>query len=315
VSYQVRVAPVAGDLPTLLPPVGAQGFDLPYSRRLAVELEVADGETLASVYARALEYFEPTPDPSVPAHLSVALDRVHFAWFYEPGDEHGLASTKLWEWIEDLITVDASGRAWWNRGADEIPYADVVRAGELGLLRGDPLRPYLILVQPQGSVDFSTAWEITKRAWEILGHLLLAREVGKLVIGEVRRRRMAETLKRGSVVVERYRFEWETQRGGPAQILKTIDRRPWALEDLRMVLGLASTEEAADLLVLYGFQPNNEGLYEISEAWERVLHVAATDAAYATTDPTLDPERHSERLLHLLKTGALPQVWEEDEPQ
>jgi hypothetical protein len=55
---------------------------------------------------------------------------------------------KPWEWVQDLITVDPSGVARWNRSAGEIPYADLVRAAELGLLRGDPFRPYLLLLHP-----------------------------------------------------------------------------------------------------------------------------------------------------------------------
>jgi hypothetical protein len=192
-SYVVRVAAVASNLPMLLPPVGEQGFHVRYGDRLAVELDVEQDESLESVYARAIDYFEPRPDPAAPEHHGKEIDSVAFAWFYEPVDDAGLeGSGKPWEWVQDLITVDQFGSARWNRSAAEIPYADLVRAGEQGLLRGDPLRPYLMLLQPQGDVDFSTAWEITTRAWEILGHLALARELGRLVVDQVKRRRMAQ---------------------------------------------------------------------------------------------------------------------------
>ena len=306
----MRVAAVASDLPLLLPPVGDQGFDVRYSDRLAVELDVAQDEPLESVYARAIDHFKPRPDPSAPGHRGTKIDSVAFAWFYEPADEAGLEDTgKPWEWVEDLITVDQSGSARWNRTAAEIPYADLVRAGELGLLRGDPLRPYLMLLLPQGDVDITTAWEITKRAWEILGHLALAREVGRLALDEVKRRRMAKAVEDGVKTIDRHAGEWAVRRAGPSQILKTLERRPWTLDDLRMVLRLDNNEEAAELLALYGFVADERGVYEVSADWELVLHAVASDAAYTTVVPTLSHEGHAKRLRYLLETGELPDPW------
>lgn len=311
-SYRVQVAPVASNLPTLLPPVGEQGFDMPYQEREIVELDVGPSESLGSVYARAMDHLRPLPDPSAPPELSVPISRVAFAWFYEPDDNAGIdPARKSWDWVEDLITVDQTGLAQWNRSAEEIPYADIVRAAELGLLHGDPLRPYLLLVHPQGDIDFHTAWEITKRTWDIFGHLFLAGEVARVAIGQLERRRAAKAIERGSQTVYRHRKEWAERRAGPVQILKTLERRPWTLDELRMILGLDSNQEAANVLALYGLTPTDKGVYELSADWELVLHAAATDAAYWAMYPTLGPDGHAKRLLHLVETGELPDPWDD----
>jgi hypothetical protein len=113
----------------------------------------------------------------------------------------------------------------------------------------------------------------------------------------------------GVKTIDRHAGEWAARRAGPSQILKTLERRPWTLDDLRMILRLDSNAEAAELLALYGFVADERGMYEVSADWESVLHAVASDAAYTTVVPTLSHEAHAKRLQHLLETGELPDPW------
>ena len=122
------------------------------------------------------------------------------------------------------------GRARWSRSADEITYSDLLRAGQRGVLRGDPRRPYLTLLLPQGGDAFVAAWSGLFLVWTVLGHLLQARELGQILRG-LRRRETQNTLDAGLRVVERHHDYWATSRAGPSQLLETLDRRPWHADD------------------------------------------------------------------------------------
>jgi hypothetical protein len=72
----------------------------------------------------------------------------------------------VYEVAEDIIVVEADGTARWNLTTEQITVDHLLRSADRGLLRGDPLRPYLVLLLPQGGEAFQTAWEAALAAWQ-----------------------------------------------------------------------------------------------------------------------------------------------------
>lgn len=179
-AYLVTVAVMAGWLPEWEPPLADQSFDRPYSERLKVELEVDESETLRSVYERAVAALNPRPRPIAGGQLPDPIDTVYWVWFYEPSDENDL-NNKYYEQARTLVTVDDAGHAQWHRDQDEIPFGDLVRAATYGLVRGDPLKPYLVLQLPQGGGGYQVAWEVLLRTWEVLEGIRVTGEAARLV--------------------------------------------------------------------------------------------------------------------------------------
>jgi hypothetical protein len=304
VGYEISVAVVASWLPRFELPVGDNDLDKPYAERLKVDLTVKHDETLRHIYQRAVDELQPRAIKDSDGYVEDPLDAVSWTWFYESADADGIGDGKRYEVAEDLITVDEGGLARWRRSAAEIPYQDLTRAGDRGVLRGDPLRPYLVLLLPQGPHLVEIAWREVVLLWQLIGHLLTARELLKLT--RARRERLGRAVE-AAAVVERHGLSWSQRGGGPAELLATLERRPWAPDDLRMLLGLASTHEAVELLEVYGFVPNQSGEYEMSDDEEsRLLREIADEASRGRLDPE-DPEFNTgERVRAALETGELP---------
>jgi hypothetical protein len=138
-TYDITIAAFADWLPKFDPPFGENGFAMPYRDRLKLQLPVEPADTLASVYQRALELWRPHVSADSPASSESLMNVIHWVWFYLPEDEPHFADR--YESARDLILLDGAGLAEWNLGIEEIPYGDLVRAADAGLLRGDQLRP------------------------------------------------------------------------------------------------------------------------------------------------------------------------------
>lgn len=300
-AYDITIAVLADWLPKFEPPFGHNGFDIRYADRLKLELSVEPDETLAKIYRRALEHWQPTVSVESEWHPADLMDVLHWAWFYLPEDEPRLQHR--YELAEELVLIDGERHARWNLHADEIPYEWVIRSGEEGLLRGDAHRPYLPMLLPQGGGGFQSAWETLLASWSVLEGLLVAKGVYEL--GDQARERLLYHLRRRQVV-ETNSAAWEEIGGSASNVSRTLDRKPWAPDDLRIVMDVETVEDAEDLLALFGHEPDATGLYAIGEADEaRILRLAADDVfntfASGASDEQLRP-----RLEHLLKTRELP---------
>ena len=74
-----------------------------------------------------------------------------------------------------------------------------------------------------------------------------------------------------------------------------------------MLLGLDSDEEARALLSLWGFLPDAEARYRLSDADEsRILHAIGQEAGWGWLDPQEDPGRARRRVGGTLETGKMP---------
>jgi hypothetical protein len=304
-AYGVTIAVLADWLPKFDPPFGDNGFAKPYKDRLKLQLDVNATETLASVYRRALEHWRPQISADSQAHPAEPMEVIYWAWFYVPADEDRFQ--QRYESAGDLILVDADRRARWNLQAHEIPYSWLVRSGEEGLLLGDPLRPYLPMLMPQGGGGFQIAWETLLTSWRVLEGLLVA--YGAYKLSAEARERLLGRLRRRQHIEEHYP-EWVERGGSARNVGRMLERKPWQLEDLRMIMNLPTAQAADDLLTVFGYERTEEGRYILSEAEEaRILRLAEDDVFNTffagATDAQLRP-----RLEHLLETGRLPS----DEP-
>jgi hypothetical protein len=266
-----------------------------------LELAVDDADTLASVYRRAIEHWQPKVSTDSQAHPENLMSVIYWHSFYLPEDESGLQLR--YESSTDLILIDEDGRARWNLGVDEIPYEYLVRAGQQGLIRGDPLRPYLPMLLPQGGGGFQVGWETLLTAWKILEALLVAR--GTYALGNEARQRLLDRLRRRHVV-EVHGDEWATRGGAARNVARTLDRKAWLPDDLRVVMNVPTNQDAEDLLALFGHEPDSTGSFTIGEADEaRILRLAEDDIFRTFVDGATDAEIRP-RLERLLETGESP---------
>jgi len=300
-TYDVTIAVLADWLPKFEPPFGDNGFAKPYKDRLTLDLQVDPAESLASVYRRALDYWRPQVSADSQAHPADPMEVIYWVWFYIPEDE--LAFHQRYEWATDLVVVDGQRHARWNLGIAEIPYEWLVRAGEEGLLRGDPFRPYLPMLLPQGGSGFQSGWEALQLSWQVLEGLLVS--YGAYKLGKEGRDHLLSRLERRHSV-GKHAPEWVERGGSARNVGRTLERKPWTAEDLRMVMNVPTAEVATDLLAVFGFEPNAEGEYAVSESEEaRILRLAEEDVFNTffsgASETALRP-----RLEHLLETGELP---------
>ena len=299
-AYDVTIAVLADWLPKFDPPFGDNGFATRYADRLKLQLAVEETETLASVYSRALEHWAPRVSSDSQAFPQNLLEIIYWVWFYVPEDEFGFQDR--YESARELILVDQAGRGRWDLGIDEIPYGHLVRAGEHGLLRGDPFRPYLPMLLPQGGGGFPVDWETLLTMWKILEGLVVAR--GVYAIGSDAQQRLLAQLRRRRVV-EEHGPTWAVSGGSARNVSRTLDRKPWSPDDLRMVMGVPTAQDAEDLLALFGHARDASGNYAVSEAEEaRILRLAEDDVFNTFVGGATDAELRP-RLERLLATGRL----------
>ncbi len=300
-TYDVTIAVLADWLPKFDPPFGDNGFEKPYSERLKLRLEVGAGETLASVYRRALDHWQPQVSADSQAHPADPMDVIYWAWFYLPEDEPRFYDR--YEWATDLILVDADRRARWNLPAHEIPYEWLVRAGEEGLLRGDPFRPYLPVLLPQGGSGFQLAWEALQTSWQVLEGLLVT--YGAYKLGNDARDRLLHRLRRRESIAT-HSPEWVDRGGSARNVSRTLERKPWSPEDLRMIMNVPTTQVAEDILAVFGYEPTAEGEYVVSESEEARILRLAEDDVFKTFSGGASQAELRPRLERLLETGELP---------
>jgi hypothetical protein len=295
----LELAVLAESLPRWRPPFDSQGFDVPYRARISLALDARDDESLASVMRRAVGELSPEPTDEfrgIPMPFEVS-----WIWFYRREDESAFLHRE-YQMAEDLITVDAEGLAHWNRPKDEIPYGDIVRAAEYGLIDGDPQRPYVALLIPQGEGGLHDAWQVLDTVWAWITTGLDVRDVALLGASAIGLRRRL----RGRRILGEQRGQLASRGATPAGISRLLERQPWTLPELRMLLGLPDEEAAKAVLALFGFTAGPDGLYRIGEDEEdRLLRLVEAEAFDLGPALLEDPSLFN-RLAHILRTGERP---------
>lgn len=297
----LRCATIAEQLPAWQAPYDDQGFAVAYAQRATVDLRIdPDGDTLHDVLARAVAAFAPILAPGWEAVTTPF--QPYWVWWYLDGDDAGW-SVRPYEMAEDLVTVDIEGRGHWNRTQREIPYGDIVRSAEAGLLRGDPLRPYIALVIPQGDGGFHDSWQAAQAVWSFVEHALAVRDVAVLLGGG----KLARRLKRRRMIAAD--TEQLAKRGGsPVAIQQTLSRKArWTVGDLRILTGASSDDAAAAMLDLFGYATAAHGCYEMDASEEARLLRLIDDEAFGPAEPGGQvSDRTAHRVRFLLQNGTAP---------
>jgi hypothetical protein len=93
------------------------------------------------------------------------------------------------------------------------------------------------------------------------------------------------------------------------ELARALERRPWPLDELRMLLGVDNEEDADAIVRSFGLRSNADGLYEVSEEEEsRLLDVITREAARGRVQPEWDDTTPFDRLKSLLTTGEFPEA-------
>jgi len=211
----------------------------------------------------------------------------------------------------ELHLLDAEGRVRSTRQWMDEPVAEILRAGEAGVLGGDPRRPYLHNTPPMGNgilSDWPTFVEFLRVYWMLMGGLATVGGVWQFFkfVGEAMRTRGPESVP----VVESLADAWDARGLRPDRLLDLLGDRPWHLTDLAERLG-CSEREAEALLVGLGFAPRSDGLWiAADDEGSRMLRGDIDIIVHAglTTQREAVEDEWRARAQELVETGHAPPV-------
>lgn len=194
-----------------------------------------------------------------------AIDMLVYASFWRDDDQQpartAYGSRRLDEPSRKhtvLVVRDADGRAVWRRPPFDATVAELIDAAEHGLLQGDPLRPYLVLVVPQGGLGILMEWTTLQRELEVAWYLTgaFATLAGALSGIEWIKTR----LRRGEAaeVVEKQAPDWRSRGAAPDDLRELFAATPRSTKEIAALLG-CSDDEADAILWALGFVPRGPG--------------------------------------------------------
>ena len=155
-----------------------------------------------------------------------------------------------------IVVRDQAGRAVWRRPPFEATIAELVDAHKLGLLEGDPLRPYLVLVIPQGEIGLLGEWTQLQQQLETAWHLTgaLATVLGVFSGIDWVKKQLARHSGAAGEVVKTHAPDWKSRGAAPRDLRELIASRPRSTEEIAALLDCTETEAEAILWAL-GFAP------------------------------------------------------------
>lgn len=173
-------------------------------------------------------------------------DQLRFAAFVLPGDEEAgpavLRNKSLH--LRRAATVDVIGLARWDVHPLDARIDDLVRAGDAGLLDGDPRRPYLIVAVPAGDPGvFSATWGALEEAFEIIWAAVSVTGTGYSAIKGFQAVR--ERFGKAKTVVELRRGDWENRGARPSDLSVVLASRPRTSAEVAALLGCSGVEAEA----------------------------------------------------------------------
>jgi hypothetical protein len=155
-----------------------------------------------------------------------------------------------------LPVLDQEGRVTLNWHWDEITFGELIRSSEATALRGDPLRPYLILHYPAGNgllADWTTLVNLWDLAWHVLERLAIA---GGAMTAAVSAKKLVERVRdrtrRGRDAVAAHAPHWqEEQHLHPDMLGSFLRSTPRTTAQIAGLLG-CSAEEATAVCWAFG---------------------------------------------------------------
>ena len=275
-----------------------EDMDVPYELLRKVDLDVDEDETLGAVLTRACELIGVEPAWEAPV-----IDGIGFIDFYREGRRPLLG--------HEVTILDIDGHVKWVHRWKQVTYAELVRAGEAGVLVGDPRRPYLFL-QPEIGNGFVVTLLVLYGAWKVFWGVVddlerardLANAAGRLFRG--RTREVGE-------VIDTYYEVWQRNGARPDNLARFLGEHEWSLEHLADFLG-CTTEQAEALLLGFGHERGQDGRWrpggtEEAKFLRDTAQVLSIGGAWAEDDLE---KVLSERIERFLESGAAPDIdWEQ----
>jgi hypothetical protein len=287
-QIDVTVA-LVGD-PQSPPPGGIDSHEWarPWEDRPKVALTVDDETPLSEVIDQAAEQLGSLP-------FMAALPRWRsFGWvaFDDQAAETPLYQRK----VSDFTLLDEHGEAIF--GIDDftlVPYGQLARSVEAGLMPGDPRRLYIIRQIPQGDVFFGLSWEA------LMALYLLIRTVLDVVsTGEELRDRTKGAVRivgRGLDALRRHAPHWGQRNGTPDRLRRLVQTGSWSSADLSTILACPEND-LADILPLLGFtQDPSDGAWRRRQPDEEPLLTDIEDEIKESNYGNLDHDIDQQRLL------------------
>lgn len=155
-----------------------------------------------------------------------------------------------------LVVRDAAGHAVWRRPPFDATMAELVDAHDVGLLDGDPLQVYLVLVIPQGEMGVLGEWSQFQENLEIAWHLtgVAAQIAGAFSFIEAVRRFAERRSGKAAEAVKKNSTAWAERGGAPADLKQLLASQPRDSAETAALLGCSEAEAEAILWGL-GFTP------------------------------------------------------------
>ena len=230
-------------------------WQIPYGERPKVEVEADENEPLRAVLRRAASAFEIEPIPSDEGFDPWTWDDPAFIAFYHPERDAEFGQLR-----HEVTLLDENGHVRWTFDWLDEPVREYLKAGEAGILDGDPRRPYLLLQPGIGNgilVDWPTFIELWRLWWDIADKAAI---VGGLLALREYLRRKPTVADDAPGVTESHYADWERNGARPDNFAAFLGQRPWHLEDLADAIG-STPAEAEALLIGFGHERNSAGLW------------------------------------------------------
>lgn len=161
-----------------------------------------------------------------------------------------------------LVVRDSQGRAVWRRPPFAATMGELVDAAEAGLLKGDPLCPYLILTIPQGMIGLPGDWLQLRQELEAIWTLsgIAAQIAGAFSFLGFVRRYAGRHSGRAAKAVEKNSAVWAERGASPADLNRLLASRPRTTAEAAALLGCTESEAEA-ILWAFGLVCGNDGTW------------------------------------------------------
>jgi hypothetical protein len=273
-------------------------WDTPWQERPSIDLEVKENERLGEVIRRALEAFE-VPLPDWTTSYANAVDIA----FHDQRYPRGFGKA-----VYGLTLVDERGRAVWSIWDFEfVPYDQIVRSEEAGILPGEARHLYVIPKSGAGNgvgVGWAELLDAFRVAREVIG---IVADVGGSVLALEMLRRVLGRLGFGVEAIDRLVHRW-IQRGAsfPHTLASSLEGRAWSSERLATLLD-CTKEEAEQVLGVLGYaEDESDGLWRLNgDGAAHLLHALLEEIFWYHGDSSTADVRFRERVEELAKTGTL----------
>lgn len=240
-----------------------QGPDVAYADRAQVVVEASSEATLAAVIDQAADRFGVRWTDQRPVS-----EVIHWVAFFDDGDQDGM-EYDYDRWSAAIRVIGPDGEPSWPVRWSEIRIHELLLTSASGELDGDPLRPYLWPVIPQGELsDVASALWATWSMWE---HYLSARETVGILAA------LRERIQRGRNASEEDRSAWEKWLRRPHLLLSYLDASPRTTTDISDATGLPKSQ-VVDGMWSLGYALGDDGRWRPGgDAAATVLHAGLND--------------------------------------